>query len=253
MTKPLPSASTAAQQKSYVTYTAPYSQSGAPQITLLESPSLLASSGTTGFRTWEAALFLGAYLASPDGRHFVDEKMIIELGAGTGFLSMFCARHLNAQYVFATDGSREVITDLRTNLDLNQLEEGEKIRTGVLQWGHTLIDGIADCRETGIAYDLVLGADVTYDIQSIPSLIATMRDLFELYPRIDVLVSATVRNEQTVNCFIQAALTNGYTVKTLDVPLKAESEQVGFFVPSVTAIRIFLVTKKGTTSDPFAP
>ena len=160
MGQPLPSASAAAQQKSYVTYTAPTTIQNAPQVTLLEAPSLLASSGTTGFRTWEAALFLGAYLSSPGGHHLVYGKGVLELGAGTGFLSIYCARHLHAQRVLATDGSQEVISDLKSNIQLNGLEGSELIQTANLQWGHALIGGVADYRAHGRSYDLVIGADV---------------------------------------------------------------------------------------------
>lgn len=163
MGQPLPSASAAAQQKSYVTYTAPIPGPSAAQVTLLEAPSLLASSGTTGFRTWEAALFLGAYLCSSEGNHFVTSKSVLELGAGTGFLSIFCAKNLGAQRVLATDGSQEVIGDLRSNMHLNELEGSEMMKTAVLQWGHALIGGVADCREGKRSYDLVLGADVVSD------------------------------------------------------------------------------------------
>ena len=166
MGQPLPSASAAAQQKSYVTYTAPILGRDAAQITLLEAPSLLASSGTTGFRTWEAALFLGAYLSSPEGVHFISGKSILELGAGTGFLSIFCAKYLGAQRVLATDGSQLVINDLKSNLHLNRLEGSELIQTAVLSWGHALIDGVADGRKDGRHYDVVLGADVVSILNS---------------------------------------------------------------------------------------
>lgn len=158
--QPLPSANAAAQQKSYVTYTAPIASPEASQITTLEAPSLLASSGTTGFRTWEAALFLGAYLSSETGNHYVAGKRIFELGAGTGFLSILCTKLLGARYVLATDGSSEVVTDIKTNLDLNKLEEEGLIKTAVLEWGHTLISGPVDSRGEGLSYDLVIGADV---------------------------------------------------------------------------------------------
>ena len=44
----------------------------------------------------------------------------------------------------------------------------------------------------------------TYDFKSMPALVATIRDLFELYPRLKVLISVTVRNEETVKCFLDA-------------------------------------------------
>lgn len=149
-----------------MTYTAPIHGPNAAQVTLLEAPSLLASSGTTGFRTWEAALFLGAYLSSPNGNHLVTGKRVLELGAGTGFLSIFVAKHLGAHYVLATDGSQEVLSDLKSNILLNELEGRELIETAILQWGHTLIGGVADCRGERRSYDLVLGADVVSDFVS---------------------------------------------------------------------------------------
>ncbi|CAD6571552.1 MAG: hypothetical protein ASARMPRED_004635 [Alectoria sarmentosa] len=252
MAQPLPSASAAAQQKSYVTYTAPSPDSNSPKITLLEFPSLLASSGTTGFRTWEAALFLAAYLSSSDGTHLVTGKNVLELGAGTGFLSILCAKNLGAQRVLATDGSQEVISDLKSNIHLNGLEGRELIQTAMLQWGHALIGGVADCREEKGAYDLVLGADVTYDLKSIPSLIATMRDLFELYSNIKALISATIRNEYTFDAFTIACEKNGFTLEQLNVSMPEKRYQTGFFIPTTTAIKIFLITKEGPMKDPFA-
>ena len=160
MGQPLLSASEAAQQKAYVTYTAPIPGQNTAQVTLLEAPSLLASSGTTGFRTWEAALFLGSYLSSSEGTQLISGKSVLELGAGTGFLSILCAKHLGAQRVLATDGSQLVISDLKSNLHLNGLGGSELIRTAILPWGHALIGGVADCRKDRRSYDLVLGADV---------------------------------------------------------------------------------------------
>ena len=160
MANPLPDASAAAQQKSYVTYTAPSLYSNAPSVTLLESQSLLASSGTTGFRTWEAALYLASYLFSAEARHFTVDRYVLELGAGTGFLSVFAAAHLGAKYVSATDGNTEIVHNMKGNLELNGLGTSDTISSGVLSWGHALIGGVADCRKKGRSFDLILGADV---------------------------------------------------------------------------------------------
>ena len=175
LAQPLISASTAAQQKCHVTYTVPLSTLGAPAITLLEARSLLASSGTTGLRTWEAALFLGAYLFSPQGRQHVQNKEILELGAGTGFLSILCAKHLEAKRVLATDGSVEVIDDLQSNICLNCLERTQIVDTAMLKWGQILDDDILKAHNENRSCDLILGADVvgnnlyTYRVYCNPS------------------------------------------------------------------------------------
>ena len=127
---------------------------------MLEARSLLASSGTTGFRTWEAALFLGTYLYSVEGQNLIRGKNVLELGAGTGFLSILCAKHLSARYVLATDGSGEVLTDLQANLALNHLNSGKDTDAIKFLWGHTLVGGALDMNLEPRTYDVVLGADV---------------------------------------------------------------------------------------------
>lgn len=44
----------------------------------------------------------------------------------------------------------------------------------------------------------------TYDVGSVPSLVATLRDLFDRYAGIKALISATVRNELTLEAFTRA-------------------------------------------------
>jgi protein-lysine N-methyltransferase EEF2KMT len=160
LTRHIPLASEAAQQKCYVTYTGPSSASVCPEFTLLEARSLLASSGTTGFRTWEAALFLGTFLSSSDGLDLIKGRTILELGAGTGFLSILCAKQLGARYVLSTDGSAEVVHDLESNIILNGLDKSNLISTAVLKWGHILCTDLFKGLEEGASYNLVLGADV---------------------------------------------------------------------------------------------
>lgn len=157
--QPLLSADKAAQEKSYITYTAPFSSLNAPEVTLLEARTLLASSGTTGLRTWEAALFLGKYLMSREGRRFVQNGNVLELGAGTGFLSILCSKHLSAQHVLATDGDRGVIDNLEMNVRINGLEGRDLIKPAVLKWGQPLVDFFKVQKES-CSLNLVLGADV---------------------------------------------------------------------------------------------
>ncbi|KAL9132216.1 MAG: hypothetical protein Q9217_000020 [Psora testacea] len=251
MVDPLPPAIVAAQQKVYVTYSAPNPDIWAPQVTLLEAPYLLASSGTTGFRTWEAALHLGAFLFSDNGKRYVAGKRVLELGAGTGFLSIFCAKHLGVQHVLATDGSLDVVNDIKVNARHNLPDSHEIYEIAMLRWGHALIGGVADCRNRDRAYDIVLGADVTYDVKSIPALMATIRDLFELYPESKVLISATVRNQNTLSAFITACKTNNLYIERLDFPVPSAEDQIGFFIPTLTSIEIFVITHTKDSKDAF--
>ena len=132
----------------------------APTITLLEARSLLGSSGDTGLRTWEAALRLGSFLCSNEGRNLIDGKDILELGAGSGFLSILCAKYLNARSVLATDGSGGVVDELKSNIYLIGLEDGRLIDGAFLKWGDVLADGALCSREHLYTYDLILGSDI---------------------------------------------------------------------------------------------
>lgn len=162
----LPPEATAVQQKTYVTFSClpPTSRDDEPEIeptvTLLERRHLISGSQTTGFRTWEAALHLGSYLLTPEGSSYIHGRSVLELGAGTGFLSILCAKHLGARHVTATDGDEGVVETLKENLFLNGLDDGETFLTSVLRWGRGLKGTWVeeDC-ETW-PYDVIVGADI---------------------------------------------------------------------------------------------
>lgn len=169
LTSNVPSEADSAQQKAFVTYSYPLhsaddSTSGEQAVTLLEARSVISGSGTTGLRTWEAALLLGSYLATDDGRNLIKGKRVFELGAGTGVISILCAKHLGAAGVVATDGDEAVVDAVKTNLFLNQLDvdspEGCHVRTAALKWGWP-VDPTAFSEDYGMEVpNVLLGADV---------------------------------------------------------------------------------------------
>jgi predicted nicotinamide N-methyase len=271
----LPTETISAQQKSYVTYTlASLSPASAPSqleelqepsdlehksITILEARSILSSSGTTGLRTWEASLHLGEYLCQPTSYPLSYEKTILELGAGTGYISILCAKYLGAKYVVATDGSDEVVAELPTNYFLNGLEstldpasgrgDGDESKAVIeakeLFWGHPLLGGEEPAFLGGRTVDLVVGADVTYDISVIPSLVATIAECFDLWPNVRVLISATVRNEETFEKFLGICRKRGFGVRDVDFPVVKREKQEGPFYKDGTEIRICDITREG--------
>jgi len=160
----MPSEAAAAQQKAFVTYAFPQPTTE-NTVTLLEARSVISSSGTTGLRTWEAALLLGSYLASETGRLSVRGKRLFELGAGTGMLSILCAKYLGIAGIVATDGDEAVVDAIKTNLFLNGLDVEDdssacQVRTAALKWGYP-VDVKTFSEDYGMeAPDIVLGADV---------------------------------------------------------------------------------------------
>ena len=158
--QPEPGIEMSAQHRSYITYSLPGQHPQAAVVTLLESPSILGAAGTTGFRTWEAALHLGHFLCSTKGQAYVNKRSVLEIGAGTGLLSILCAKHLGAKSVIATDGAREILTDLKTNIELNDVGDIPVLRVESLKWGHSIISEAFVQHSDGAGIDLAFGSDI---------------------------------------------------------------------------------------------
>lgn len=238
----LPSETDSAQQKSFVTYTLSSlsSQSdGIPTITLLESRNLIAAAGTTGLRTWEAALHLGNYLCT--NASLVNGKSILELGAGTGYASVLCSKHLGASHVLSTDGSDDVVSSLSTNFYLNGLQDVTTIEGKELKWGHALVGGEHPQWNAGRQIDLVLGADLTYDASNIPALVATFGELFDLYPEVKIIIAATIRNPTTFQRFLETCRGRRYVVEEVEFGIKGADVQEGPFYLDKIPIQLCII------------
>ena len=89
-------------------------------------------------------------------------KKIVELGAGTGFLSLFCAKCLPVERVVATDCDEGLVANIASCAKLNQLDGAGKIVPGIWRWGEELL--LKDERERG--FDVALGADLVCCLRS---------------------------------------------------------------------------------------
>lgn len=246
---PLPAETATVQQRSYVTYRLSAldnaelngsNGTGPPQITLLENRNLFAASGTTGLRTWEAALHLGTYLC--ENSSIVKGKHVLELGAGTGYLCILCSI-LGSTHVIASDGSDDVINFLPENLFLNNLQDSGAVTPMEVKWGHALLGTEEDKWNGGRLVDVVLGADLTYDHRVIPALVGTLLDVFELYPSVEVYFSAAQRNEKTFQVFLDKCQGNGLTVEDAGFQVPGRESQEGPFYDDQVAIRICKVLR----------
>lgn len=243
LASPLPSEAEAAQQKSYVTYSLSLLKNGtqedlatSPHITLLESRNLISAAGTTGLRTWEAALHLGQYLCMNPS--LIRGKGVLELGAGTGYISLLCAKYLSPCQVIASDGSDDVVNNLPENFFVNGLQDASIVSAMDLKWGYPLLGTEEAVWNGGKPIDVVLGADVTYDESVIPSLASVIGDLFDLYPSVKVLIAATERNRKTFEAFLRICEQRRLDVCEIEFELPPRSAQTGPFYNDQVPIRI---------------
>ncbi|GLA80835.1 protein fam86a [Aspergillus tubingensis] len=271
LTLPKPSSIEQAQQLTYITYTAPPeedddhdSETNNKRRTILtsESRSAIITAGTTGHRTWEAALHLATYLSSTAaGKAHIAGKKVLELGAGTGMVSMFCARYLQPEVVVATDRELGLMRQIRDCAGRNGLvgekDDGGVFKGWIWEWGRELSRGSGEddddddddddeLQQVGdgekVEFDVALGADLIYDIDLVPLLVQTVKSLFEKYAVKEFLISATLRNERTFGAFLDACEESALKVERVPFESPAEEHQRGFFHSTVIPIRTYRIT-----------
>lgn len=166
-------------------------------VAIRESPKVFAGNGTTGLRTWEAALYLLNYLNKENLD--LQEKNILELGTGTGLVSLALARKYEKhqfEKLTLTDGDAVLIGNLHSAFSLNGLDEvTHKISTQQLLWGseENSLDVLPKA-------DIIIASDVTYDSRILRELCETIADLMKNGATM-ALIAATVRNIDTVTAW----------------------------------------------------
>jgi hypothetical protein len=172
----------------------------------------------------------------------VRDRHILDLGAGTGYLSVLCAKYLGARHVVASDGSDDVLNNLPDNFFLNGLQGSDKIVPMDLKWGYALVGTEENEWNGGREIDVILGADVTYDRRIIAPLVATLEELSGLFPKVQTLISTTERNRETFGYFMDACRSAGFAVERVDLPVPTPEEQTGPFYDHRVPIHICSLT-----------
>lgn len=162
------------------------------QLTIRETPNVIGGLGTTGLRTWEAALYLCSCLASANDDFYVSGT-VCELGAGTGLVGMSLLS--SVERVVFTDGDANLLQSLQTNVELNRLDKKNNYSLQQLVWGRT------EEQESSIPKaDYVVAADVTYDTAVLPDLVYTINQFLTNGCK-KCLIAATIRNRDTLQEF----------------------------------------------------
>lgn len=241
--KPM-SAHAAAQQRSIVSYHLPFDFTSEMPVCIYieEARNLLAARGTTGLRVWDASLHL-AYFLSTEGTSLVRDKAILELGAGTGLLSILCAGPLLAARVISTDGDADVVESIECNTELNVhlREPGQKhnLEAKVLDWADvSSLSQVLKYEGREAPIDLVLGADITFDTESLEPLVNILSTLHDTNPGVDILISSVIRNEDTFTAFVYTCAKAGFRIKRIPFNCPALDKQRGFFHRTAPPIRI---------------
>lgn len=203
---------------------------GAGGVIIKETPRLILGHNTTGFRTWEAAMFLANQLEAG----WFKNKSVLELGGGTGLLSLALAKYHQPKLVTMTDGSAELIDKFGETLLLNQLTQ-QDIRCQQLLWGTTNVCLEDFVQEPPDGIDVLVAADVTYDSSVLELLACTMQDFFDRGTEL-ALIAATIRNEATISDWEDDCLGNRFDWSVLVHIPKAEVKNCWFMGEPVVKI-----------------
>ncbi|WVQ72536.1 hypothetical protein IAR50_002093 [Cryptococcus sp. DSM 104548] len=205
------------------------------RITLLEE-QIVIQSGTTGLRTWTAALHLGHHLIQNFSALLPPpfaSKGFIEIGAGTGLISILLS-HLGFSVIGTDLGGVEQNLDsdnsfktplgrLETNLSLNSYDKDSPV-IHHLDWFDARKEP-SDPSYDDFWADLVqakrnvMAADVIYDPDLVPPLVNTIDVLLgSSEDQICAVVAATVRNESTYESFLVHCSQHNLTVRHVELP-----------------------------------
>ncbi|KAF7330858.1 hypothetical protein MVEN_02425200 [Mycena venus] len=133
-------------------------------IELNDAPLSTSDHTSVGLQSWGSAIILAERLcADPASFNLLDGQplRVLELGAGTGLLSIAVAKLLPATTVVATDYHPAILANLGANLRANfpsvSNQIGARVSAAELDWARPSAGAPFDA-----SFDVVLAADVVY-------------------------------------------------------------------------------------------
>ncbi|KAJ6516398.1 putative methyltransferase-domain-containing protein [Mycena sanguinolenta] len=128
-------------------------------IELNDAPLSTSDHTSVGLQSWGSAIILAERLcADPTSFNLVDGQplRVLELGAGTGLLSIAVAKLFPDMTIVATDYHPAILTNLTANLRTN-FAVPARVSAAELDWSRPTLNAPFDA-----PFDVVLAADVVY-------------------------------------------------------------------------------------------
>nr|CAH7724492.1 unnamed protein product [Callosobruchus chinensis] len=201
-----------------------YSVGGGGRTISLKESGFLISNGTTGLRTWEAALALSEWIVS--NKDLLENKKVLELGSGLGLTGLVLSIECAPNTVYLTDCHPSVLKNMYDNVRLNIEREnadstdetdgtvkltdrciyhssGRKPEIAIfnLPWEDVVEE---TCKQIG-EIDMIIAADIVYDEDLFADLLEAMRNFSRYCDVKDFIFACTERNPGTLDKFIKDA------------------------------------------------
>ncbi|XP_073943817.1 protein-lysine N-methyltransferase EEF2KMT-like isoform X1 [Choristoneura fumiferana] len=174
-------------------------------ITIMETNNMVVN-GTTGMRTWEAALTLADWALS--NKDVFAHKKVVELGSGVGFTGITIAKECNLESIVLTDCHNDVLKTIKRNIKINlpklnnsddaQPNAVSNIDVMMLDWND------AEDLKNNLVPDILIGADIVYDPSILQPLCNVIKSFFDKNDLLEVYIASMIRNVDTFNSFLEA-------------------------------------------------
>lgn len=182
-------------------------------IDIASSPSASTDYDLTGQILWPVSNLLGHYLASQVGQEQVQNRRVVELGAGCGLPGLVASMY--AEKVILTDGNEIVLDLLQKNVDLCQANNNQScpIFPSLFKWGdrtqcHELLQSMGHV-------DVVVAADVVQWPAVVEPLLHTIKALLwnSKAKEPSLLLGIVNRASSTYDLFFQLAKQLGFSCR----------------------------------------
>jgi predicted nicotinamide N-methyase len=210
-------------------------------IDIWQSPAACTDPDLTGQILWPVSRLLSHYIASSSSSSslLLQEKTVLELGAGGTALPSLTAHYCGARTVIATDGNEGAVLDLlRTNIQRHQRADSSSsssandtasLKCRQLQWGRRqhLLDLLTDATTV----DVVLAADVVQWPAVVEPLLHTVKACLWREPSTTIATSDNQQpNNRTVPIFLLGLVPRAASVASLFFRL---ADDLGFSVRQI--------------------
>ncbi|CAG4911450.1 unnamed protein product [Colias eurytheme] len=191
-------------------------------VTMKETKNMVIN-GTTGMKTWEAALILADWIISH--KDLFKNKKVLELGSGVGFTGICVAKLCEISSISLTDCHDDVINTINDNIQINFADankicgnnsiiyEYDDKRIGVTKLDWNFVEDIKSIESP----DIVIGADIVYDPSILKPLSNVLKILFEKNKHMEVYIACIIRNEDTLKEFFTVLESQNMSIEKLTV------------------------------------
>ncbi|KAK9898102.1 hypothetical protein P389DRAFT_170241 [Cystobasidium minutum MCA 4210] len=195
------------------------------------------SGGTTGLRSWPAALHLANHLIQ--NTDLASDKKVLELGAGAGLIAALVGQlqTISGVSVIATDFHDAVLDRLVENVRHNNVpSKSNTVKTAKLDWSRP------QDLQLEFELDLIIASDVVYDPDLAPLLAGCLAYLMRTHASSRALLSQTIRNESTWQIFLSACASNNLRVDEVPTSNCRESQSMVTGRKPEDVIKLFWIT-----------